>query len=188
MSTGNNKDQKSFEEEFNQLQESVQYAKDISQAAKQGFLRKMMEEAWKEKFGEIPPPSANKKIWHKFYLKFWDRVKISFSHPDNIREEALKHFYKDLKNVKKLNFFQVDKYGTLVAHGRDVAYKIRPARYQDGEKLYYGEKFIGFSKPGHELNKNKKGELTPMTRDDVIKLCQADYSKTLQKDNGNCNY
>ena len=127
-----------------------------------------------------------------------DRLKIAFS-DSSVREHvALKLFYKNLKNVKKLAFCETDEKGILVAHGNDVAYKLTPnltlAKDKSGKKLYNCEKFVLFLGPGTKLNKKKSrksgselaknndNKLFSMTKDEAIKLCQADYNKILEKD------
>ena len=67
-----------------------------------------------------------------------------------------------------------------------MAYKLTPkltlAKDKPENILYYGEKFINFQGPGIALTADKEGELQYMTKSQVIKLCQTDYNKSLEKD------
>ena len=90
---------KSIKDEMAEMEEIYESVKGLKLASKQFFLRQVMREVWNEKFKDIPAPSDSKSR-HKFYLEFWDKLKINFSHPSNMREVALKHFYKNLKKSR----------------------------------------------------------------------------------------
>ena len=83
----NSTSKKSFSEEFEEFQKCVEGAEEMFLAAKQIFLRVALENLWNERYKDIPPPSRNKNLSLKFYLKFMDRLKVAFSN-SSVKEQC----------------------------------------------------------------------------------------------------